>query len=317
MPLYLTWAIAYERIDPTVYVDYQSIGSGAGVRQLSARTVAFGASDVALSDAEMAQLGVRLLHVPAAAGAIAVAYHLPGSAARRPLQLDPERLAGIFLGEIRRWNDPRLEALNPGVPLPDRPIVVVQRSDGSGTTAVLSHYLAAHSPRFRERVGTGMSLRWPVGVGAKGSEGVSGLVRSTPYALGYMELTFARQARLPCASLRNAAGRAIQPSPESVRAATLATPLPDGDELRIDLLDPPASGPGAIAYPLSTYTYLLLDRDASEPVRTAALVRFVSWTLADGQRLAPSLGYVPVPAPLAERARRMLGDLSRAAAERP
>jgi phosphate transport system substrate-binding protein len=271
-----------------VRVNYQSIGSGGGVRQMIARTVDFGASDVPLQPDEQRRAPAPMLHVPVALGAVVVSYHLPGMGA--VLKLSPEVLAQIYLGQVTRWDAPELRSLNPDVALPSGGITVVYRSDGSGTTAIFTELLANASATFRERVGSGKSVRFPIGLGAKGNEGVTGVIRSTPLAIAYTELAYATQSGLPRAAVRNRAGHFVAPRAESVRAAAESVPMPDS--LYVSLANAPHAG----AYPITTYTYLLLYRDAADERKGDALARFVWWVVHDGQRYAKDLDYAPLPA---------------------
>jgi phosphate transport system substrate-binding protein len=286
-PLYSRWVAEYRRVAPDVRVNYQSIGSGGGVRQMMARTVDFGASDVPLQPEEERRVGATLLHVPTALGAVVVSYHLPGVDA--VIRLTPELIARIYLGEVTEWNAPELRELNPGVALPAGRITVVYRSDGSGTTAIFTEFLATASATFRERVGAGKSVRFPTGLGAKGNEGVAGLVRSTPLSLAYTELAYATQSRLPRAAIQNRAGTFVSPGSASVRAAAESVPMPD--TLHVSL----ASAPSPAAYPITSYTYLLVYRDFPDERKGDALARFVWWAVHDGQRHAKELDYAPLP----------------------
>jgi phosphate transport system substrate-binding protein len=269
-------------------VNYQSIGSGGGVRQMMAQTVDFGASDIPLQADEEQRAPAPLLHVPTALGAVVVTYHLPGVSA--VIRFTPELLARIYLGEVTEWNAPDLRALNPSVALPAGRITVAYRSDGSGTTAIFTEFLAGASPSFRERVGSGKSVRFPTGLGAKGNEGVTGLVRATPLSLSYTELAYATQSGLPRAAIRNRALSFVLPAAASVTAAAESVPMPDS--LHVSL----AAAPSPDAYPLTAYTYLLVYRDSPDERKGDALARFVWWAVHDGQRHASELDYAPLPA---------------------
>jgi phosphate transport system substrate-binding protein len=286
-PLYSKWIAEYQREHPDVRINYQSIGSGGGVRQILARTVDFGATDAAMSEDEKRQAGGRLVHVPTAIGSVVLSYNLglPGPA----LRLTPAALSAIFLGEIRRWNDPLLAEINPSVPLPAADITVVYRSDGSGTTAVFTEYLARGSPAFRERVGSAKNVRFPVGVGAKGNEGMTGQLKTTPGTIGYLELAYATQNRLPRAAMQNRAGKFVTPSPEAAGAA--AESVGAGDSLVISLSD----AAGEASYPLAAYSYFLVYREARDYERSRALARFMWWAAHEGQRFALSMDYAPLP----------------------
>jgi phosphate transport system substrate-binding protein len=292
-PLYSKWIAEYRRVTPDVRVNYQSIGSGGGVRQMIARTVDFGASDVPLLPDEERLAPAPLVHLPTALGAVVVSYHLPGIDA--VMKLSPELLAQIYLGEVTRWDAPEIRALNPKVALPSGPITVVYRSDGSGTTAIFTELLARASATFRERVGSGKSVRFPTGLGAKGNEGVTGVVRSTPLSVAYTELAYTTQSGLPRAAIRNHAGEFVTPGPENVRAAAESVPMPDS--LHVSL----AGAPHPAAYPITAYTYLLLYRDATDERKGDALARFAWWAVHDGQRHAKELDYGALPAAVVKR----------------
>lgn len=299
-PLYSKWFAEYGKLHPEVRFNYASIGSGGGIKQLTERTVDFGATDVPMTPEEERR-APGVLHLPTALGAVAVVY---SGGAPDGLRLTPAALADIFLGKITRWRDPRLGADNPGVDLPDLPITVAHRSDGSGTTAVFTDYLAKVAPEWRARVGVGKSVRWPVGLGGKGNEGVTGLVKSARGAIGYVELAYASQNRLPTAALRNAAGAFVKPSVPSTTAAAgalAAAAPPDGDGdggLRASLTD--AADPRA--YPIAAATYLLVYREQADEAKGRALARLLLWALSQGQGLAPALSYAPLPEAVARRA---------------
>jgi phosphate transport system substrate-binding protein len=302
-PLYSKWFDEYAKVDPRVRFNYQSIGSGGGIRQIIARTVDFGASDAPVSDDLLARAPGRLLHIPAVMGAVVATYNLPGAPA---LRFPSEVLAGVFLGTISRWNDPAIRAANPDVSLPDRAIVVVHRSDGSGTTAMWVDYLAKVSPQWDRRVGRGTSVNWPAGLGAKGNEGVAGLVKSTPGALGYVELAYAATNRLPAAAIRNRAGRFVLPTIENTTAAaaSVATSMPA--DFRVSLTD----APGEEAYPVSGFTWFLVYREQPDAAKGKALVAFLWWAIHDGQTHAPALRYAPLPAAVVKQVETRLRDIT-------
>ncbi|HZS33479.1 MAG TPA: phosphate ABC transporter substrate-binding protein PstS [Methylomirabilota bacterium] len=286
-PLYSKWFDEYARVEPGARFNYQSIGSGAGIRQILARTVDFGASDGPMTDEQLRAAPAPLLHIPTVLGAVVATYNLAG---RPKLQLTADVLADIFLGKVTRWNDPRLVAANPGVALPDQPIVVVHRSDGSGTSFIWADYLSKVSPEWAGKVGRGTSLNWPIGLGGKGNEGVAGQVKSTPGALGYVELAYAVQNQLPVAAIRNRNGRLVTPTVESTtRAAAEAAGMPA--DFRVSLTDPP----GPDAYPIASFTWLLVYREQPDQAKGRALVKFLWWATHDGQRFAKDLLYAPLP----------------------
>jgi phosphate transport system substrate-binding protein len=287
-PLYSKWVSEYQRRAPNVLINYQSIGSGGGIRQVTERTVDFGASDAPLTDAQLAKTPT-LVHIPTTLGAVVVTYNLPH--APPDVDLSPDLVAGIFLGEIKQWNDARLAALNPSVTLPATPIAVVHRSDGSGTTAVFTDYLSKVNATWRARVGKGTSVSWPVGIGAKGNEGVTGQVKTTPGAVGYVELAYALENGLPTARIRNSSGKFIKPSIEGITAAAASVARRMPDDLRMSIVDPP----GASAYPIASFTYILVYRDMPDRSRAEPLTRFLWWALHDGQKYAAPLHYAPLP----------------------
>lgn len=290
-PLYSRWFSDYAN-ETGVRINYQSIGSGGGIRQISEGTVDFGASDGPMTDEEMSRArGGRILHFPTVAGAVVVTYNLPGVS--QTLNLDGQTVANIFLGNIRRWNARQISAMNPGVALPDRDIIVVHRSDGSGTTYVFTDYLTAVSPVWAAGPGRGKEVSWPVGLGGKGNEGVAGQVKQTPGAVGYVELAYASQNRLPAASIRNSSGNFIQPTLESITAAisAAAETLPTNTDYRISIVDPP----GADAYPVSSLTWLLVYEQQPDSTKGRRLADFLRWALTEGEERAAALDYAPLP----------------------
>jgi phosphate transport system substrate-binding protein len=304
-PLYSKWFSDYAR-EKGVRINYQPIGSGGGIRQLGEGTVDFGASDSPMSDAEMAKAkGGAVLHVPTVLGAVVLIYNVPELT--QPLRLSGPVIAEIFRGTIKRWNDGRIAALNPGVSLPAKDILIVHRSDGSGTTFIFSDYLAAVSPEWAKAPGKGKELRWPTGLGAKGNEGVSGQVKQLPGAIGYVELNYATQNQLAYASVQNAAGQFVRPSTASVTAAAagaLAT-LPPTTDYRVSVVN----APGAEAYPISSFTWLLLYRNQPDTAKGRKLVDFVRWALTQGAQSATALDYAPLPKAMADRILQRLDSL--------
>lgn len=297
-PLYARWFNEYAQ-RTNVRINYQSIGSGAGIRQLAAHTVDFGATDVPMSDSDIASAGGQVLHVPTAVGAVALTYNLPDLA--RPLNLSGEVIADIFLGRITKWNDARLLALNPRVNLPNTDILVVHRADGSGTSYIVSDYLSAVSPTWATGPGRGRDVEWPVGLGGRGNEGVAGQVKQMPGAIGYLEVVYARQNRLPVAHIQNRDGRFVSPLPFEIASAAAvvldSTKSADLTDLRVSLVN----SPGAQSYPIASFTWMLIAPRAIGPAKTAQLVSFLRWALLDGSDLASSLGYVPLPTTAATR----------------
>lgn len=287
-PIYSKWFDTY-RQKTGVTINYQSIGSGAGIQQIKAGTVDFGASDAALSNDRLKELPRPVLHFPTVAGAVVLACNLPGF--KGTLHLTPEVLAGIYLGEITIWNDKRVAAVNPGVALPSAPILAVHRADGSGTTNIFTTYLSAVSGKWRELVGANTSVSWPSGVGGKGNDGVAGLVRQTPGAIGYVELAYAKQNRLPIAVLRNRAGRFVEPTLASTTAAVEGAAAALAKDVRAPIVDSPAPD----AWPISGLTYLLVYRDQKNRVKGRALAEFIRWAMRDGQEMVEALDYARLP----------------------
>ena len=268
--------------------NYQSIGSGGGIKQITEQTVDFGASDAPLSDYEMTNLKAPIVHIPTVLGGVVLAYNNPeiGGA----LKLSGSVIADIFMGTVKKWNDPKIAALNPVITLPNSAILVVHRSDGSGTTYVFTDYLTKVSRAWKMKVGTNKSVSWPVGLGAKGNEGVTGLVKEMPGSIGYIELGYAMQNKIPVASLQNKSGNFVAPSIESISAAAAGTSMPA--DYRVSLTDPS----GVQAYPISSFTYLLIYKNQADPMKGKALTDFLKWAIHDGQKMAAPLYYSPLPA---------------------
>jgi phosphate transport system substrate-binding protein len=302
-PLYSKWFDEYAKVDPGARFNYQSIGSGGGIRQITERTVDFGASDGPMTDEQLRKAPAELFHIPMVLGAVVATYNLPGSPR---LRFTPELLADIFLGNVTRWNDDRVKAVNPEAALSDQPIIVVHRSDGSGTSYIWTDYLSKVSKAWERRVGRGTSVKWPVGLGGKGNEGVAGQVKSMPGALGYVELAYAVTNKLPAAALRNAAGKFLQPSiPSTTAAAAGAAPRLPAD-FRVSL----TNAPGNDAYPVASFTWLLVYREQPEEAKGRALVRFLWWATHEGQRYASDLLYAPLPAPVVKQIEGKIGQIT-------
>jgi len=291
-PLYQRWAVEYNKLHPDVQVNYQSVGSGAGVKQFTAGTVDFAASDAAMTDAEIAKVPRGVVMVPATAGSIVIAYNLPGVT---DLKLSRDAYVGIFLGKITNWNDPAIAKANPDAKLPDLPINVAYRSDGSGTTFVFTKHLSAVSKDFADQVGSDKTVPWPVGAGGKGNEGVTALIKQAPGTVGYVEYGYAANNGLAMAQLENKSGKFIKPTAESGAATLASVVFPPN--LRIWPEDPT----GADAYPIATFTWLLLYQQNPDAAKLAALKDFVKWGLTDGQKYAPELGYIALPAPVVQK----------------
>ena len=295
-PLYQKWLSEYEKVNPAVKVDYQSIGSGGGIKQLKEQTIDFGASDAPMKDEDLKSAPGEILHVPTVLGAVVITYNLSGLS--QPLRFSPETLADIFLGKITKWNDAKIAADNAGVTLPTQIITVVHRSDGSGTSAVFTDYLSKISPEWKEKVGSGTSPSWPVGVGGKGNEGVTGQVKSTPNTIGYIELAYAVQNNLPVAQLKNASGSFVTPSIDSVTAAAAASAASTPDDLRMNI----TNAMGAQSYPISSYTYIIVYKDQKDAAKGKALVDFLWWGIHNGEAFAKPLQYAPLPDDIVKRA---------------
>ena len=291
-PIYSKWFHEYTKVDPSVAFNYQPIGSGGGQKQILAQTVDFGASDGPMSDENLAKAPRKLLHIPTVAGADVVTYNLPGNP---KLKFDGPTLVDIFMGKITKWNDPRLASQNPGLKLPDQDIVVVHRSDGSGTTYIWVDYLSSVSKDWEAKVGRGTSVNWPVGLGAKGNDGVAGQVKQLPGSLGYVELIYAKQNHLPYADVKNASGNYITPSLESVTEALAAAHIPE--DFRFSMVNPP----GPKAYPIAGTTWLLVYQQQQDATKGRKLVEFLNWALTSGEHMAASLDYASLPDSVEQR----------------
>lgn len=296
-PIYSKWASMYDATTG-VKVNYQSIGSSGGIRQLSDQIVDFGATDGPMTDEQLSKAkGGSILHFPTVLGGVAITYNLPG--VTQPLKLTGDAIADIFLGSITKWNDARIAKLNPGVKLPATDVIVVHRADGSGTTYIFSDYLATVSSSWLAKVGRGQSLNWPVGLGGKGSEGVTGQVKQLPGAVGYVELSYAKKNNLPAALVRNAAGAWVAPTLESVTAAAAgaAAKLPANSDYRISIVN----APGKTAYPISSFTWILLYEHPKDSAKGKALINFLHWAYQHGETAAAALDYSPLPATMIKR----------------
>ena len=289
-PVMQRWVQGFSQAHPNIQINYQSIGSGGGVQQVKAGTVDFGASDYPLKDEQIAAMK-PVIQFPESAGPVCITYNLPE--VTQPLQLSADVVAGIYLGEITSWQDKKIAADNPGVTLPKEPIVVIHRSDGSGTTAAFTTYLSAVSDDWKTKVGAGGSVSWPVGLGGKGSEGVTGQLRQAPGAIGYVELTYAQQNNLPVAKIKNLAGNYVTPSTASTTAAINAFSAQLAQDPRTPIVNAPAAAPDA--YPISTLTFLIVPKDGAGKDKRAALKSFLQYIVTDGQAAANDLNYAPLP----------------------
>jgi phosphate transport system substrate-binding protein len=297
-PLYSKWFSEYNKAFPDIRFNYQAIGSGGGIQQFTAGTVDFGATDAPMNPEEMAK-APDAVHIPTVLGAVVVTYNAPFTG----LKLTPELLANIFLGKITKWNDPALAAVNPGIKFPDVAITVVRRSDGSGTTSIFTDYLAKISPEWKEKVGAGKSVSWPVGLGGKGNDGVTGLIKQTPGAIGYVELAYANQNKLPLTALKNLDGNFVLPSLATTSAAAAGVPMPA--DYRVSL----TNAAGKDAWPLASFTYLIVHKDAKDKAKGDALVNFLWWAIHGGQAFAEPLDYAPLPKAVVSMVEKTVGGL--------
>jgi phosphate transport system substrate-binding protein len=288
-PIYSKWFDEYHKMHPDAQINYQSIGSGGGIRQLQAGTVDFGASDMPLKEQQLSQFRQPILQFPTVLGAVVPTYNIPGVSAE--LKFTPQALAGIYLGKITKWNDPEITGPNEGVNLPGNDIVVVHRSDGSGTTFIWTDYLSKVSPEWKSRVGSNTSVNWPVGLGGKGNEGVSGIVKQTPDSIGYVELIYALQNNLSYGVVRNSSGQFVKASLASVTAAASGVADDMAKDIRVSITNPP----GKAAYPICSFTYLLIPKKIQDPQKARMIKGFLRWMLHDGQGMVEALNYARLP----------------------
>jgi len=303
-PLYSKWFYEYSNANPGVRFNYQSIGSGGGIKQITAGTVNFGATDAPMTEEGMKKLPGAILHIPTALGAVVPVYNLDEVPAG--LKLTSDLLAGIYLGKITRWNDPKIAELNKTVTLPNADIVVAHRSDGSGTTDIFTKYLTTVNAEWRAKVGRGPSVNWPVGIGGKGNEGVAGVVKQTPGAIGYVELAYAKQNKMKVASLRNKEGNFVSPTLEATSAAAAGMAKSMPDDFRVSLVD----APGKESWPISGLTWILVYRDQTDEARGKAIVQFLKWAIRDGQKMEAALDYAPLPKAVVEKVDLALKQIS-------
>jgi phosphate transport system substrate-binding protein len=288
-PIYSKWFDEYHKAHPNVEINYQSIGSGGGIRQLSAGTVFFGASDGPMTNEQITAAGFRIVHLPTVLGGVVPVYNVPGVSAE--LKFNGRTLADIYLGKITKWNDAAIRATNPGVNLPADDITVVHRSDGSGTSYIWCDYLAKVSPEYRQKVGVATSVNWPAGVGGKGNEGVAGLVKQTPGSIGYVELIYALQNKIAYALVQNLAGEFVAANTETVSNAASAAAKAMPKDFRVSI----TNAPGKNVYPISSFTWLLVQESPKDVQRSRIMVDFIRWALTDGQKFTTQLGYAPLP----------------------
>ncbi|MFZ1050096.1 MAG: phosphate ABC transporter substrate-binding protein PstS [Candidatus Sulfotelmatobacter sp.] len=291
-PMYSKWFSEYHKLHPDVQVNYQSIGSGGGIRQVTEGTVDFGASDMPMTDGQLAEaqgkVKTKVLNLPRVLGAVVPAYNIPGVSGE--VKFTPDSLAGIFLGKITKWNDKAITSANPGVNFPDKDIIVVHRSDGSGTTFIWTDYLSKISGDWKNQVGSGTSVRWPIGLGGKGNEGVAGSIRQLQGSIGYVELIYAVQNNIPFGSVRNAGGAFLKASLEGVTAAAATAPKMPAD-FRVSI----TNAPGKDAYPISSFTWLLIPAQSKDAAKGKILADFLNWMVTDGQKMTAALSYAPLP----------------------
>ncbi|MGA3078496.1 MAG: phosphate ABC transporter substrate-binding protein PstS [Bryobacteraceae bacterium] len=288
-PIYGKWFDEFGKTNPDAQINYQSIGSGGGIRQFTEGTVDFGASDMPMTDEQIGKVKNKPLHFPTVLGGLVPTYNIPG--VTQELKFTPEALAGIYLGKIKKWNDPELQKANAGAKLPDNEIVVVHRSDGSGTTFVWTDYLAKVSPEWKSKVGANTSVSWPAGLGGKGNEGVAGIVKQTPNSIGYVELIYALSNKMAYGFVRNSAGTYLKADLDSVTEAAAAAAKTMPADFRVSI----TNAPGAKAYPISSFTWLLIPSKIDDQAKKKAIVTFLHWMLSDGQKYAGALGYAPLP----------------------
>ncbi len=293
-PMYSKWFSEYHKAHPDIEINYQSIGSGGGIRQVLAGTVDFGASDGPMTDEQLSQAKTKILHIPTVLGADVPAYNIPGVS--EELKFTPETLAGIFLGKITSWNDAALTKINPGANLPNQPIIVIHRSDGSGTTYIWTDYLSKVSSEWANGPGKGTSVKWPVGLGGKGNEGVAGQIRQLQRSIGYVELIYAVQNKIPYGTVKNSSGNFVKASLESVTAAAASAKSMPAD-FRVSI----TNAPGKDAYPVSSFTWLLIPEKSKDPNKGKILADFLNWMVDDGQKMTAELTYAPLPESVASK----------------
>jgi phosphate transport system substrate-binding protein len=301
-PLYSKWFSEFQKSNPSIEINYQSIGSGGGIRQLLDHTIDFGASDAPMTNEQQAKSPTPIFHIPTVLGAVVVTYNVPE--VTQAIQLSGDVLAGIYLGKITSWNDAQIAQLNPGVTLPGTPILPAYRSDGSGTTAVFSDYLSKVSPEWKQKVGQGASLQWPTGLGGKGNEGVTGIIKQTPGSIGYVELAYATSNKLPSALLKNKAGAVVSPSPQSVTAAANHSLKSIPKDFRVSI----TNADGKDSYPISSFTYILVDQ-TMPGAKGEAFIKFLNWAVTEGQKFAEPLTYASLPKSLVAQVKAKISEI--------
>lgn len=293
-PMYSKWFSEYNKLHPEVQINYQSIGSGGGIRQVLNGTVDFGATDGPMTDEQLKEAKTKILHIPTVLGADVPAYNVPGITGE--IKFTPEALAGIFMGKIQNWNDPALTKVNPGINFPNQQIIVVHRSDGSGTTYIFTDYLSKVSKDWESSVGKGTSVKWPVGLGGKGNEGVAGQIRQLQGSIGYVELIYAVENKITFGSVKNAAGNFVKASLDGVTEAAASLKDMPAD-FRVSI----TNAPGKTAYPISSFTWLLIPVQAQDPKKGKVIADFLNWMVTDGQKMTSELSYAPLPASVVEK----------------
>src|SRR5262245_17552636 len=302
-PIYSKWFDQYHRLFPQIQINYQSIGSGGGIRQVIEGTVDFGATDGPMTDAQLKEAKIKILHFPTVLGAVVPTYNIPGITAE--INFTPEALAGIFLGKITKWNDPELKNVNPALNLPDKGIVIVHRSDGSGTTYVWTDYLAKVNAEWNSKVGVNTAVNWPAGLGGKGNEGVAGLIKQTPYSIGYLEFTYAIHTKMTYGKVRNSAGNFVKADLASVNAAAAGVVKTIPPDFRVSITNAPVSD----GYPISSFTWLLIPSKIPDPAKKEALTDFLRWMLDDGQEMVEALAYAKLQKELVDMEHKVIGSI--------
>jgi phosphate transport system substrate-binding protein len=302
-PIYSKWFSEYSQLHPNIHINYQSIGSGGGIRQVTEGTVDFGASDGPMSDQQLSQAKVKVMHIPTVLGAVVPVYNLPGVS--KELNFSGDVIADIYLGKIAKWNDPRITKDNPGVNLPDHGILPVYRSDGSGTTYIFSDYLSKVSSGWQSGPGKGTAINWPTGIGQKGNEGVAGMVRNSPFSFGYVELIYAVQNKMSYGLVKNASGKFVKASTDGVTAAAAAAAKSMPADYRVSI----TNASGADSYPISSFTWLLIPTHSTDPAKAKALADFVGWMLDHGEGEAAALTYAPLPKPVQDMVRKSIANI--------
>ena len=302
-PIYSKWFSEYSRVDSNVHINYQSIGSGGGIRQVSEGTVDFGATDGPMSDEQIHNAKIKTMHFPTVLGAVVPVFNIPGL--NKDLNFSADVIADIYLGKISKWNDGRIARDNPGANLPDKAILPVYRSDGSGTTYIFTDFLTKVSPEFQSRVGKSTSVKWPTGIGQKGNEGVAGMVRQSPFSFGYVELIYALQNKMPFGAVKNSSGRFIKATTQGVTDAAAGAAKTMPADFRVSI----TNAPGATSYPISSFTWLLIPVHSADPNKARALQGFLTWMLDHGEAEAAELSYAPLPKPIQDSVRRAIAQV--------